>query len=106
MLDHTKTYVEKIHYKDTELPGHKLDVKMQSLCVSGFSLFTVRVPAKSYHYGMNRPTTLCENKNGYISLLSNWNVIIGITSYYCAILKMVILHDAIKTIQNGVFVFF
>jgi len=34
------------------------------------------------------------------------NAIIGITSYYCVILKMVILHDAIKTIQNGVFAFF
>ena len=30
---------------------------------------------------------------------------IGITSYYCVILNRVILHDAIKTIQNGVFVF-
>jgi len=34
------------------------------------------------------------------------NAIIGIKSYYCVILKMVILHDAIKTIQNSVFVFF
>jgi len=30
------------------------------------------------------------------------NAIIGITSYYCVILKIVILHDGIKTIQNGV----
>jgi len=30
---------------------------------------------------------------------------IGITSYYCVILKMEILHDAVKIIQNGVFVF-
>jgi len=43
---------------------------------------------------------------GYISLHSILNVIIGITSYYCVILKMVILHDAIQTIQNGVFLFF
>jgi len=28
------------------------------------------------------------------------------TSYYCVILQMAILHNAIKTIQNGVFVFF
>jgi len=43
---------------------------------------------------------------GYISLPSNLNAIIGITSYYCVILKMVILHHAIKTFRNGVFVFF
>jgi len=30
---------------------------------------------------------------------------IGITSHYCVILKIVILHDAIKTIQNGIFPF-
>jgi len=41
-----------------------------------------------------------------ISLPPNLNDMIGITSYYCVILQMVILHDAIKTIQNGVFVFF
>ena len=33
---------------------------------------------------------------GFISLSSILNAIIGITSYYCVILKMVILHDAIK----------
>jgi len=43
---------------------------------------------------------------GYISLPSNQNAIIAITSYYCVILQMVILHNAIKTIQNGVFVSF
>ena len=43
---------------------------------------------------------------GYISLLSNLNAIIGITSYYCAILKLVILRYAMKTLKNGVFVFF
>jgi len=43
---------------------------------------------------------------GYISLPTDLNAIIGIKSYYCVILKMVILHDAIKTIQNTVFVFF
>ena len=41
---------------------------------------------------------------GCISLPSNLNAIIGITSYYCVILDMTISHDAIKTIQNGVFV--
>ena len=42
MLDHTKPFVEKIHwaYIDVELAGHvhKLDVKLQSLCGSDFSL--------------------------------------------------------------------
>jgi len=43
---------------------------------------------------------------GNIPLPSDLNAIIGITSYSCVILKMEILHDAIKTIQNRVFVFF
>jgi len=42
---------------------------------------------------------------GYISLPSNLNAIIG-TSCYWVTLKTVILHDAIKTIQNGFFAFF
>jgi len=59
------------------------------------------------HFGVNWPSKhLSKTKMGYISLPSHLNAIIGITSYYCVILKMVILHDAIKTIQNGVFVFF
>ena len=37
----------------------------------------------------------------YISLPTNLYVIIGIASYYCVIPKMVILHDAIKTIRMG-----
>jgi len=41
---------------------------------------------------------------GYISVLTYLNAGIGISSYYCVILKMVILHDEIKTIKNGVFV--
>jgi len=45
-------------------------------------------------------------KVGYISLPSNLNAKIGISSNYCVILKMVILHDAIKTIHNGVLCFF
>jgi len=42
---------------------------------------------------------------GYIALPSILNAIVGIISYYCVILKIVILHDGIKTIQNGVFLF-
>ena len=44
-----------------------------------------------------------KTKTGNISLPSILNVIVGITSYYCVILKIVILHDEIKTIQIGVF---
>jgi len=66
MLDNTKPHVEKIHYIDAELAGHvhKVDGKRQSLCGSGFSLFAVRMLAKPYHFGVNWPRTLCENKNG------------------------------------------
>jgi len=51
MLDHTKPYVEKIHFIDAELAkhSHKLDVKQQSLCGSGFSLFVVRMFANPHH---------------------------------------------------------
>jgi len=67
MLNHAKPNVEKIPCIDAELTGHvhKLDVKLQSLCGSGFSLFVVRMLAKPYyHFGVNRPRTLCENKDG------------------------------------------
>ena len=55
VLDHTKSYIEKIHSIDAELAGHahKLDVKLQSVCGSGFSLFAVRMLAKPYHLGVN-----------------------------------------------------
>jgi len=43
---------------------------------------------------------------GYIFLSSILNAIIGIANYYCVILKIVILHDGIKTIQNVFFLFF
>jgi len=40
---------------DAELAGHadKLDMKLQSLCGNGFSLFAVCILAKSYHFGVN-----------------------------------------------------
>jgi len=43
------------NYIDVELAGHvhKLDVKLQSLCGSGFSLFAVCMLAKPYHFGVN-----------------------------------------------------
>jgi len=44
MLDHIKPYFAKINYIDAELAGqsHKLDVKLQSLCGSGFSVCCAR----------------------------------------------------------------
>ena len=92
---------------DAELAGHadKLDMKLQSLCGNGFSLFAVRILAKPYHFGVNRPK-ICKKKMGYISLPSNLNgMIIGITSYYCVILKIMTLLDAKKTSKNKVFLF-
>jgi len=55
ILEDTYSYIEKIHSIDAELAGHarKLDVKLQSLCESGFSLFAVRMLAKPYYLGMN-----------------------------------------------------
>ena len=55
-----------IHHRDSELAGHvhNLDVKLQSLWESGISQFAVRVLAKPYHFGVNWPATLCENKDG------------------------------------------
>jgi len=55
MLDHTNPNVEKTHCIDAELTGPvlKLDMKLQSLCVSSFSLFVVRILVKSYHFGVN-----------------------------------------------------
>jgi len=50
---------------DAELPGHghKVDVKLQRLCVSDF-LFAVNMLVKPDHFRVIGPTTLCENKDG------------------------------------------
>jgi len=55
MLDHTKPYIERIDYMDSELTWHvhKLDMKLQSLCGSGFSLFAACILAKLCHFGVN-----------------------------------------------------
>jgi len=55
MLDHTTSYIEKIHHLDAEIAGNarKLDVKLQSLCGSGFSLSAVCILAKPFHFGVN-----------------------------------------------------
>jgi len=45
----------KKYTADAELVGHahKLDMKLQSLCGNGFSLFALRMLAKPYHLEMN-----------------------------------------------------
>ena len=87
---------------------HKNASKRKSLCGSGFSLSALCCLPKPYHFGVKWPAMLCENKDQYISFPIELNAIIGIKSYYCVILKMVISRrpNAIKTIQNSVFVFF
>jgi len=49
-VGHTKPYIEKLHWIDAKLAGHvhKLDVELQNLCGSDFSLFVVRILAKPY----------------------------------------------------------
>jgi len=66
ILEHTKSYIEKIHYIDAEVAehAHKLDIKLQSLCGSGFSLFAVHMPAMPYHLGVNWSTTHSKIKDG------------------------------------------
>jgi len=74
MLKHSKPYVEKILSIDAKLAGHvyKLDVELQSFCGRGFSSFSVCMLAKPYHFGVNWPTTLCENKRGTFLYPKNW----------------------------------
>jgi len=50
---------------------------------------------------------LCENKDGVHFFTLRFECHNRYKkSYYCVILKMVILHDGIKTIQNSVFLYF
>ena len=98
----------KIYITDAELAGHahKLDVKLQSLCGSGFSLWCACLPNLTTLEWIDQQH-FAKTKMGYTSLPSHWNAIIGIESYDCLILNMVILHDSIKTIPNRfLFVFF
>jgi len=96
-----------MHYIDAELAGHvhKLDVKLQSLCGSDFlCLLCAFLPSLTTLERIDQQY-FAETKMGYISFPLNLNAIIGITSYCCVNLKMVTLHDAIKTIENGDFAF-
>jgi len=61
-----RNHILKKYTTDAELAGqkHTLDVKLQSLCGIGFSLFAGHILAKPYDLGVNWTTTLCQNKNG------------------------------------------
>jgi len=96
MMDHAKPYVEKIHYIDAELAGHVgyinvtwncwvcVGVAFLCLLCACFANLTTLEWIDQQH--------VAKTKKGNNSLPSNLNAIIGITSYYCVILKMVILH--------------
>ena len=101
MLDHTKPYVEKIHYIDAELVGHAGHINLTwdgKVCV-GVALSAVYIATLEWIDQQH----FAKTKMGYIFLPSDLNTIIGIKSYFCVILKMVILHDAMKTIQKCFF---
>jgi len=84
-------------------------VKLQSFCERAF-VCAVLILAKPFCCAHALPSLatlerfdqqhFAKTKMGYISLPSVLNAIIGIVSYFCVTLKMVILHDAMKTIQN------
>jgi len=75
ILEHTKSYIEKIHSVDAELAEHarKLDVKLQILCGSSFSPFAVRMLANPYHLEVNWPKHIAKSKMEYIGLPSIFN---------------------------------
>jgi len=92
---------------DAELAGHadKLDMKLQSLCGNGFFFVCCAHTCQALPL-WSKSTKNLQKKMGYISLPSNLNgMIIGITSYYCVILKIMTLLDAKKTSKNKVFLF-
>jgi len=80
-------------------------MKLQSLCGIGFSVCCAHA-SQALPLWSELANNTAKTKMWYISSPSILNAIVGITSYYYVILKMVILHDAIETIQDGVFVFF
>jgi len=85
-----------MHSIDAKLArhAHKLNVKLHSLCGSGFSLFAVRMLAKPC--GLNYATILCENKDVVNFFTFHFECHDRQNKLLLGILKMVILHDAIK----------
>jgi len=110
MLDHTKPYVEKIHNLDTKLAGHVGYINLTwngRVCVGVtlLCLLCACLPILTTLEWIDQQH-IAKTKMGYISLPSNLNARISINSYYCVILKTVILHETIKTIQNKFLRFF
>ena len=73
--------------------------------VAFLGLLCAFLPSLTTEKWINQPH-IAKTKMGYISLPWNLNAIMDIGTYYCIILKMVILQDAIKTVHNGVMCFF
>ena len=110
MLDHTKPYVEKIHNIDATLAWHVGYINLTwndrvYVGVAFFCLLCACLPNLTTLEWIDQQH-IAKTKVRCISLPSNLNTAISIKSYYCVILKMVILHDAIKTIQNRFLCFF
>ena len=105
MLDHTKPSVEKRSCIDVELEGHVGYINLSwngRVCVgvAFFCLLCACLPSLTTLEWIDQQH-FAKTKMGYISLLSDLSaMIIGITSY-CVILKMVILHDALKPFRIG-----
>jgi len=110
MLDHNKPYVEKIHNLDAKLAGHVGYINLTwngraCLGVTFLCLLCACLPNLTTLEWIDQQH-IAKMKMGYISLPSNLNAIISIKRYYRVILKTVILHEAIKTIQNRFLRFF
>ena len=105
MLDHFKPYVDKRHSINAEL--HINWTWNCKVCVGVAFLWLLCACLPSLTtFEWTDQQHLAKTKMEYISLPSILNAIIGITSYYCIILKMVILHDAVKTIFKMFFLCF
>ena len=104
MLEHRKPYVEKIHSIDAELAGHVLHINLtwNCRCCVGVAFFvSCAHSCQALQLRSELTNNTAKTKMGYISLPSVLNARVGITSYYCVILKMVILHDGIKPFRMG-----
>jgi len=92
---------------EAELAGHarKLDVKLQFLFGSGFSLNPVRMLAKLFHFGVNLPTTLCENKDDAHFFTLNFECHNRYNKLFLCNCENGGIALCNKIIQNGIFVF-
>ena len=81
---------------------HKLDVKLKFVWEWLFSVCCAHACQTLLLWSELTNNTLRKQRWSTF-LYSVLNAIIGMISHYCVILKMVILHDAMKTIQNYFF---